>query len=530
MNDDRLIQPDENATRSEDVIARARDGDLDAFLDLVRPRTRRLLRLAAIAAGDSVAAERAAAAAIRSAWREARTLDLPDLGPAVENRLAAALSGRRGRSAGTPLDRALAPLGPADRIALGRCLDPDPDEAALAVAGRVGVETAARSDGEIVDLDGPLAGWDLTRLRASLAVAGGRPETDGLLDRLHDELATVRPEAGWRVAARALLPTAPTALRVGGLALAAVLGVGVLAWGGSAIGRERSPARGTATDPGVVTSSDEPTVGPPGLAALFPKRVDGALVRSVADALALAEAGMPEGATIAVAGWLATPTMAGWCLAEGQGVDGSHEAGAAFCRRGVVLRGPTAGEQALHLQLPPGTPALPIYDAMEARPMHVPVVALVESGSPRSEPCGATNNGCGRELVLERLLWVDGAATDVPIAELDPEGIARPRLSVAEVRTLAETAIADRGHVVSIIRVPAAQRGDVAPGAENNPVAGDYAWIVRIRSPMIGTGSDPQTRLDLLWWLMVDDATGRISTGSRAIASLLGSVVGLVLG
>jgi hypothetical protein len=159
---------------------------------------------------------------------------------------------------------------------------------------------------------------------------------------------------------------------------------------------------------------------------------------------------------------------------------------------------------------------------MDARQMPVAVVALVESGSLRSEPCWPTDSGCGRALVLERLLWVDGVTTDVAIAELDAEGIAPPRLSAAEVRRLAETAIADRGRVVSVIRVPAAQRGSVAPGADDNPVAGDHAWIVRVRSPMVGTGTDPEMRLDLLWWLMVDDATGRTSTGSRAVAGLPG--------
>jgi len=73
----------------------------------------------------------------------------------------------------------------------------------------------------------------------------------------------------------------------------------------------------------------------------------------------------------------------------------------------------------------------------------------------------------------------DGAATGVAFAELDAEGVAPPRLSV-----------------------------------------------VRIRSPMVGTGTDPETRLDLLWWFMVDDATGRTSTGSHSIAALPGRVAG----
>jgi len=514
MDDDRPIQPD----------------DIDAFFDRVRPQAGRLLRLATIAAGDRAAGELAASVAVRAAWRDACRLPAENLSGALEARLAAALPRARPAAGGTALDRALAPLGRADWIALARCLDPDPDGAAVAVAGRVGVETAARADGEIVDLNGPLAGWDLARLRAALAAAAGQPDPDRVMEQLHAQLAGVRPEAAWRVAVRASLPTAPAALRVGGLVFAALLGVGVLAWGGAAIGGERSPAGGTGTDPGVVTSSRARTPDRPGLAALFPKRVDGALVRSVADALALAEAGMPAGATIAVAGWLASPVLAGSCLAEARGVKGPRNAGAAFCRRGMVLRGSTTNGRALHLQLPPGTPELPIDDAMDARRMPVPVVALVESGSPRSEPCWPTDDGCGRELVLERLLWVDGAATSVAFAELDAEGVAPPRLSVAEVRRLAETAIADRGRVVSVIRVPAAQRGEVAPGADDNPVAGDHAWIVRIRSPMVGTGTDPETRLDLLWWFMVDDATGRTSTGSRSIAALPGRVAGPVPG
>lgn len=45
----------------DDLLARAREGDLDAFLDLVRPRAERLLRLAAIGAGDPETALRALA-------------------------------------------------------------------------------------------------------------------------------------------------------------------------------------------------------------------------------------------------------------------------------------------------------------------------------------------------------------------------------------------------------------------------------------------------------------------------------------
>ncbi len=116
------------------------------------------------------------------------------------------------------------------------------------------------------------------------------------------------------------------------------------------------------------------------------------------------------------------------------------------------------------------------------------------------------------------------------VAELDAEGIAPPRLSAAEVRTLAEAAsrIAGASSRSPASRPPSAARWP--PGADDNPIAGDHAWIVRVRSPMIGTGTDPQTRLDLLWWLMIDDSTGRISTGSRAIAALPGPIADLVTG
>jgi hypothetical protein len=267
--------------------------------------------------------------------------------------------------------------------------------------------------------------------------------------------------------------------------------------------------------PGAVASSA--WAAGPGF--LFPRQVDATPVRSVTEAISLVEAGVPEGSLIAVAGWLATPALAGSCLAEARDVDRPLAPDAPFCRRGAVLRGPTPGGRALSLQLPPGTPALPIAEAVGERRMPVPVVALVESGSPRSEPCWPTDNGCGRELALERLLWVDGAATDVAVAELDVPGLAAPRLTAARVRALAEEAVGDAGRVVSIVRVPAARRGDVAPGAERTAIVGDHAWVVRLRSDAAGAGGGA-ARLEVLWWLLVDDASGRPVAGSRTIAGV----------
>jgi hypothetical protein len=240
-------------------------------------------------------------------------------------------------------------------------------------------------------------------------------------------------------------------------------------------------------------------------------------VRSVGEVRALAEDGLPEGTVLAVAGWLSTPALAGSCLPGTEPRDAILGDGAAFCRRGAVLRGPTATGRSLSLQLAPGTPSLPIADAVEGRRMPAPVVALVEVRSPRSEPCWPTADGCGRQLLLERLLWVDGASTDVAVAELDGPGLAPPRLSAAEAGALAAQAADDRP-LVSVVRVPADQRGVVAPGAEALAVSGDHAWIVRVRSRL----PDPAARrepanLEQLWWLLVDDATGRALAGSRGM-------------
>ena len=253
---------------------------------------------------------------------------------------------------------------------------------------------------------------------------------------------------------------------------------------------------------------------------LFPRQVDGIVVRSVADVRALAETRLPEGTVVAVAGWLSTPALAGSCLAGTELVDPLPGDGAPFCRRGAVLRGPTTTGRSLSLQLAPGTPSLPIADAARERRMPVPVVALVESWSPRSEPCWPTNDGCGRQLLLERLLWIDGSPTDVATAELDVPGLAPPRLSATEAGKLATGAEGDRP-LVSIVRVPADQRGAVAPGAEAHAISGEHAWIVRLRSPLGGSGSGSrQARLEQLWWLLVDDATGRTYPGPRPIADL----------
>ena len=807
MDDHRPIQPD-------DPLPRARAGDLDAFVDLVRAPAGRLLRLALIAAGERSAGERVAAAAIRTAWRDARALySAEDLDDRLARGLVAALPRRRPAGAGTPLDRALGPLAPADRVALARCQDAAPDDAALTVAGRAGVESGAPADGDIVDLDGPLAGWDLARLRAALAAAAGSADVDALLATIRADLGSTAPEGEARVALRSALPGRVAIARVMSLAVAVVVGAGLLGWtastpdapgaadhardapasgipqaeagAGSAPGGAEgasgaartsgaAPASGAAevdtpgdfpatmdglpvfgvnaakrlardariegraiavrgwltapairgecaagvprarpsadplleaafclrdavlreapdsdwsvahlhaellpgtglgrlarafagagggsvpavviahyrfplaelcalegrhcgehlvidriawalgapsrpptavrpttasgTDPvrspsevleiaekaygglrvvsvtgvaaadlGLVEPAAAAVLSPSGFAwlvrailepgpfaiarngaartwlvvddrtgevtpapgavassrgiagpaALFPKRVDGALVRGAGDVLGLAQAGLPAGATVAVAGWLAAaPVLAGSCI-PGPGSAGPRAgANRAFCRRTAILRGPTIDGPAIRLQLPPGTPELPIDDATGGSATPVPVVALVEAGSPRSEPCSPGRSGCDRPLVLERLLWVDGIATDVAVAELDAPGALAPRLSSAEVRVLAEAAIAGRGRVVSIVRVPSTQRGSVAPGSAASAIKGDHAWVVRVRSPMIRAGG--ATGLDYLWWLLVDDTTGRTSPDARPIADLPGTTV-----
>lgn len=818
----------------DDRLARAREGDLDAFLELVRPRAGRLLRLAAIAAGDPGAALRATLDAGRSTWRDVRRLGTADhLDAALERGLVAALPrrhrGETGEAAGAdaPLARALRALGPADRVALARCLDAQPDPAALAVAGRAGAEVDAvvartGSGGrapddtiEIVDLGGPLAGWDLARLRGALGVAArtaGPGSPDELETELRAALADTRPTAAPLAAVRAVLPGPAAIARGVALVVAAAIGIGVLlevAPGGpgpadtAAAPATAAPERGTGTtgapsgdggatgesamvdgdaagfpdevdgirvigvrearrlarDPALAGRTlairgwlsppelrepcrvpaaahaavdDAPSAGvaaaaapvtdpltaaaafchrdtvlregptrqwsvghvhpqllpgtglgrarrlltggepvpvvllahfgnpragscvaggrhcgeelvvdriawvlgvparPPvaiatpapaddryesgrlamrrvedayagivavaatgvpaehlglvepaadgvqapsgyawlvraivapqpsdalgarrtwlvvdegsgeivaapgtlaragdGTAAgrgtsgfLFPRTVDGTTVRTVAEARALAQAGLPEGSTLAVAGWLATPALAGACLPEATKVDRPLAADAAFCRRATTLRGPAPDGRGLALQLPPGTPVLPIEAAVDGRQMPVPVVALVESGSLRSEPCWPTANGCGRALVLERLLWVDGRPTDVPAALLDRPGLAGPRLALDEVRALAEAAVDTRSRLVSIVRVPADRRGDVAPGAERRPLAGAHAWIVRVRVPLAGGGAP--ARVEQLGWLLVDDATGRAqAAGVRLVAGEL---------
>lgn len=813
----------------DDRLARAREGDLDAFLDLVRPRAGRLLRLAAIGAGDAASARRAALAAGRTVWRDIRRVDTADqLDAGLERALVVALPRRHGGATGEvatadgPLARALRALPPAERVALARCLDPQPDPVALAVAGRAGVEVDAVARGgaddatiEIVDLGGPLAGWDLARLRAALGAAG-RASTPGgpdeLEEALRDTLAATRPAAAPLAALRAILPGPAAVGRGMALAVAAAVGIGVLlevapgrqdpgsadSAGGAATAAPRDGAGptgspgdgGRATDgaaaleaaaafpdeveglrvidvsqakrlardpalagrtlairgwlsppqlrdpcrvpaavhaavgdtpsagvaaaaapvtdpltaaaafchrdavlrespsrewsvahvhpqllpgtglgrarrvlargdpvpvvvlahfgdpragscaaggrhcgeglvvdsiawvlgasarppvaiatpapaddryeagrlamrrvedayagivavaasgvpaehlglvepaadgvpaasgyawlvravvapqpsdalgarrtwlvvddgsgeivaaPGALARAGDGTAGSPGTAGfLFPRTVDGSPVRTVAEARGIVQAGLPEGTTLAVAGWLATPALAGACLPEATAVDRPLAADAAFCRRATTLRGPSPDGRGLALQLPPGTPALPIDAAIDERQMPIPVVALVESGSPRSEPCWPTATGCGRHLVLERLLWVNGRPTDVAVAQLDRAGLGAPRLDAAEVRALAETAIGPRSRIVSIVRVPADRRGDVAPGAERRPLAGQHAWIVRVRTPL---GGGAPARVEQLGWVLLDDATGRAhAAGVRIVAGEL---------
>ncbi|HYN47786.1 MAG TPA: hypothetical protein VER83_02910, partial [Candidatus Nanopelagicales bacterium] len=114
----------------DDRLARAREGDLDAFIGLARPRAGRLLGLATIAAGDPHAGALAAASAFRLTWRDLRGLHEPaDLDVALERALARHLPRRRAWLPATDpapatadpanlLGLALRDLAPGDRLAL----------------------------------------------------------------------------------------------------------------------------------------------------------------------------------------------------------------------------------------------------------------------------------------------------------------------------------------------------------------------------------------------------------------------------
>lgn len=484
----------------DDRLDRARMGDLEACPGLLLDRAPRLLRLATVAAGDPAVAAEAVRAAARAVWRDfSRVGDAADLDVRLERALVASLP-RRLRAGGPPPDgaprlaEALAHLRPAERVTLARCADPDPGAAALALAGRLGVEVdygtclppgdGAGAGGDIVDLAGPLAGWDLAHLRAALADTAGRPDP-GAVAAIAADLAGRRPDSPRRARLRAHLPPRVAAAGAVGLAALVMLGIGLAARTGPAPGRTAAGAGSQQT---------------------FPVSVGGAAVLSTGDALELVAAGLPAGAALAVAGWLDASTRVLTCTPDLRGERWPADAGRAFCWRSRVLRGPPDAPRAIYLQVPAGTPPL-AEDAATAAGGPVPVVALLESGSPRATPCWPGPAWCGRELTLERLLWVDGRAVGFPVATLAAQD-GKPNLDPARVASLAARGPGGRTGIVAVIGLPAALRDRVAPGAGSLPIEGPYAWIVRVRGP----GAAKADRLDRLWWVLMDDATAQPSS------------------
>jgi hypothetical protein len=529
MDDDRPIQPD-------DRMARVQAGDLGAFVDLVRPLTGRLHRLAMIAAGERSAAERAVAGAIRSTWRDARVLRrAADVDARLARGLAAALPRSRQAGAGTPLDRALAPLRPADRVALARCLDDAPDDAALTVASRAGVETAARADGDIVDLDGPLAGWDLARLRSALASAAGSVDVEALIATIRPDLGNTVPEGEARVALRSALPGRTTAVRVAGLAVAVVVGASLLAWDtsapesrGAAEQARIAPSPGTPS-PGAGTGaapdgadragsgSGSPGADTPGD---FPVEVDGLPVLGVNAAKRLAADPSARGRAIAIRGWLTAPTIRDECATGVAPATPSADPltrEAAFCPRDAVLRevpGSEWGVAHLHPQLLPGTGLGRVARAFAvASGESIPAVVIAHYRDPLAQLCAVEGRHCGEDLVVDRIAWALGAPARPPTAVLPAASGAATRRSASDAAMIAEKVHAGL-RVVAVTGVPTAKLGLVEPAAADVPSPSGFAWLVRgLVQPRRG---DPVGAA--ITWLIIDDRTGGIVAAPDAAA------------
>jgi hypothetical protein len=304
-------------------------------------------------------------------------------------------------------------------------------------------------------------------------------------------------------------------LRVVGLIVPVLLLGGIVAAG--VLGPAPAPSRVPASDPAVAVTSPSapvsPTAPPAPRTPIFPSTVAGLEVHGVHWMLEARNRGLARG-VIAVAGFLGLETIPDECRDARLGVFG------AFCRRvGVLGETPWFGAREnspdpagfhLHPQFPVGVriPSQASFVALSPSTATPPVILLARFSDPRAELCVPGGRHCGQELVVERVVWVDGSdypttptidpAVDAgrTLAELRPDAaVAGGSLPAGGFPLL--SALVDPGTVAAI--EPAAAD---AAARLSGPV-----WFLRA----LHAQGDP-TRVD--WRIVSRDGTAVLAEGS----------------
>ena len=252
---------------------------------------------------------------------------------------------------------------------------------------------------------------------------------------------------------------------------------------------------------------------PPG--GPFPPEVAGLRVISVADAVGLLRSGKLDGQAVAVAGYYDQVTPS--CPYPGRYI-GPLEAWCRFAsftdtRASAKLCEPI-GSNGMSCHQPSGTNLSPWFMAetsgntlgwVSAGSTGEPAALVIigHAGDARQWQCtAATQAGCARAFVVDRVAWANGS--DVPPAA--PEtGDQQSGKVITPAMTLVQVAAAI-GLGDDLLTGAAFRKGDVATIDPRWNFAGDdIVWLVRSLGQAAGSA---QTRPATVW--LVDDATGNV--------------------
>ena len=306
------------------------------------------------------------------------------------------------------------------------------------------------------------------------------------------------------------------ALAVPVLLLVAVVGVGLMGPEPEDV-REPQPTAAAVAVADPSAPGPDPVVGA-GPMVQFPTRAAGLEVHGVRSTLEARDRGLVRGGVVAVAGYLALDEQPSDCIGGGLGI------AVPFCERtGVLAEDPWSGVTTtgrglppfhLHPQIPSGVrvPYLAASAASLGRPAQ-PVVVLARFDDPRAAPCVPGGRHCGQELVVERVVWIDGE--DFPrVVTIDP-GL-RIDTDGGRIRGQADWAVSTlppEGYplLAVLVRTDTLATLDPDAAASVPTDARDGVWYVRGLSHV----GDP----DQVDWLVLDAidqrilARGAIATG-----------------
>jgi hypothetical protein len=312
-------------------------------------------------------------------------------------------------------------------------------------------------------------------------------------------------------------------LRIVGLVVPVVLLAGIV--GAAVLGPPPTSTNVPPSGPTVAVASPAAaeTAAPspaatPGV-AVFPARFAGLDVHGVRWTVEARNRGLARG-VVAVAGYLGLDAVPEVCRDRRLGVFG------AFCRRvGVLAEAPWSGAAHespdpagfhLHPQFPKAVriPSQAAFVALSSSTATPPVIVLARFSDPRAEPCIPEGRHCGQELVVERVVWVDG--TEFPTTPTaDPRAYSpdqtQASLSV-EAASAAATLPAGGYPLLAALVDPITIR-DIEPDAATaaSRLSGPV-WFVR----GLHERGDP-SRID--WRLVTPDGRLILAEGSVATAS-----------